>query len=347
MNIRVHGVRIRRGLLPALGVAAAVAAAAGTGCAGGRAHKGPSTPAAAVQEVPAGRFDAGRALLEGIDTAGPGEMWRPGDRVLLGIAADGAGPPREWYLRVTAVGSPITLDSGEVIQVMDSLRFRPTAAPGTPWLFAEYPLVMMRVELFDGSGAALSSSTAMMPAICLRYGLTEFIEQERAGQSLVMPGEVQEKTAGGDLKATERQLRNIAGWLALMKLPVFLNRDKSMDGLLWELIERPGLMSIVFNGGVSMSLAMKAADAVPEEAAGLPGPAFRVPLRVEINGTKAMECRLLIAPATPPLGPCNGLVAIDAVNPRDPGKRVTIRLLAARRGGGSGAGAQTAKHAVR
>ena len=36
------------------------------------------------------------------------------------------------------------------------------------------------------------------------------------------------------------------------------------------------------------------------------------------------------ARAVPPLGPCNALIGLDAVNPRDGRKRVSVRLLAAR-----------------
>jgi hypothetical protein len=305
----------------------------------GCSSQGPGLPQPAAPpsaDALAARFAAGRALLDGFDAAEPEGQWRPGDRVLLGIAMDGAGQQKEWYLRVMAGPSAIKMNSGEVLTSQDRIRVRASGVPDSPWLVVEFDLVMMVVELFDGDGKEISSTVAMMPAICLRHGLTEFIEQEMAGQEFMVPGEELEKTAGGDLKATERQMRNIAGWLAVMKLPEFLNREDSMEGLLWQLIERPGLLSIVMNGGVSMALQMRGKDAVAQEPApGLASPAFRVPMKVVINDATAMEYELVIARAAPPLGPCNGLVAIDAVNPKDPKKRVSVRLLAARRGGES------------
>lgn len=251
----------------------------------------------------------------------------------MGIAADGAGPPREWYLRVTAVADTIQLSSGEKFTARDRVKVTRTEDPSGPRLVVDFDLVLMAVELFDGAGKKVSASTAMMPSICLQHGLTEFIEQERAGVSIMRTEEPLERTPEGELKATDLQMRNISGWLAIMKLPEFLNRNKSVEGLVRQLIERPGVLSVVMNGGVSMSLQMRGKDAAPvAAAAGMSSPVYEVPMLVLINDRTAMECRLRVAPAAPPLGPCNGLVAIDASNPRDPGKRVSVRLLAARRG---------------
>lgn len=314
-------------------VAIAAIAAAGWGCGTAPRSAAPQAPAADAATALAARFAAGRALLEGFDPAEPEGRWRPGDRVLLGIAADGAGPPREWYMRVTAVADTIELSSGEKLTARDRVKVSRTEDPDGPRLVVDFELVLMSVELFDGEGKSISASTAMMPSICLQHGLTEFIEQERAGLSIMRTGEPQERTPEGELKATELQRRNLAGWLAIMKLPEFLNRNKSMEGLVWQLIERPGVLSVVVNGGVSMSLQMRGKDATPvEAAAGMASPVYDVPMQVLINDRTAMECQLRVAPAAPPLGPCNGLVAIDARNPRDPGKRVSVRLLAARRG---------------
>jgi hypothetical protein len=282
-----------------------------------------------IAEVEPGRFDRGRELLEGFTVAGEDEHWGIGDSVLLGIAMDAPGISRTWYMRATVLGLPVLQLDGKVFTMSDSARVRMrTPEDELRWVRVDYGVVPVAVELFDGHLELLAENQAMMPDLCLRWGLVEFIELGRGGVGFL---DGLDLSAGGDLVAVETQNRFLAGWLALTKLPDFLHRD-SMKGLVWQLVDRPSLLSIVRSRGVTMSL-----DLAPELAEEIPSPragierAYRVPMHVTINGEPAMVCSLLLARPTPPLGPASGLLGLDAENPRNPAKRITVRLLAAER----------------
>jgi hypothetical protein len=291
-------------------------------------------PTIEIQPGPIARFAAGTRLVEGFDAFEPGRGWSPGDTVLLGIAMDAPGVSREWYIKATAIGD-LPIKSGDQIALFsprDSVRVRYAGKNGAAehrWVRVDYNLVPVMVELFDAEAKLLSQNLAMMPEMCLQYGMIDNIELQRDGRgfydSVTVPPD------GGELVAGEEQKRFLAGWVAMMKLPDFLHRE-SMQGVLWQLIERPSLFSLLRNGGVSLGLGMDArrAELVEPPPLGLPAPVYRVPLEVEVNGATAMNCELMLARAVPPLGPCNALIGLDAVNPRDGRKRVTVRLLAAR-----------------
>ncbi len=301
----------------------------------------------ALELTGSNRFASGAKILEGFDECRPGEEWASGDCILLGIAMDTPGASREWYLRVTALGHEFVRNQeGKAFALRDSVRVRYRGKEGEEhgaWVRVDYDLVPVRVELFDRDATLLSATVAMMPDLCLRHGMIDNIELERSGRGFYDSfaesehGGQTARGAGEERVAGEEQKRFLAGWLALMKFPDFLHR-KSMGGLLWQLIERPSLISIALSGGVSLGLSLdpKRAELVGDEerlagaGPGLTGPVYRVPLHVEVNGSKALECEVLLARAVPPLGPGNGLLAIDAVNPRDAHKRITVRLLAAR-----------------
>jgi hypothetical protein len=312
----------RTGFIAAAGVIAAVAG----GCAG------PAPRAANAGRAAEVEFPAAARILDGFSDFRPGEGWSPGDSVLLGIAMEGPGISRRWYLKATALEKPrIRIEEdGGTVALRDGMVITYTRRDGSKGrLNVGFDLVPVEVELFDEHGRGLARTLSMQPEVCMRYGFTDYIRLSREGKQFyddlppAAPGEVPE--------AGETQMRGLAGWLAIMRMPGFMQR-KEIDGVLWQLIERPSLLSIALNGGVSLGLSMNPEDATDEPVSPVPaaGPVCRVPLKMDVNGTVAMRCELMVAPPTPPLGPCNGLLGIDAVNPRDPSKRVTIRLLAAR-----------------
>lgn len=292
-------------------------------------------PYGAVQIEPARdlerrRFAAGRELLSGEVEPRSGERWHAGDTVLLGIALDAGSTRTEWYLRATALG-PVSLEiDGTTFNMRDSVRVRRAGEEGA-WVRIEYDMVRVLVELFDSQGRPLSKSTALMPELCLQYGLYEYIEQSLAGQDAFASGPVQ-LDASGELIAGEELRRAVAGWIAIMKLPDFLQRDSGMDQLIWRIIDRPGLLSIFAYRGIQMEVGLNGKDAEPEIAGAVSGPAYRVPVDLTLNGRRAVRCEIVVTRGDPPLGPCNGLLAMDAVHPSDPSRRMAVRLLAARRG---------------
>jgi hypothetical protein len=272
--------------------------------------------------------------MDGFDAPAPGKNWRGGDSVLLGVAIDGAGEPREMYIRVTVAGVPVVEPGITPFVMWGSTGFKINPTNGTPphTVSVSYELAELIVETFDAEGKKLHQTSAMMPGPCLRYGLIEYVEQERAGMTFGHP-DLQGPIVDGVSNATEPQVRAAAGMLALMRLPMFLSREKTMGKTVDHVVRRPGLGSIIVNRGVSVSLALRPERAEPvEPPAPWTGRCYRVPLELEANDRLAANCMLTITRADPPLGPCNGLLEIEASHPDDPAKRVRVKLLAARRG---------------
>jgi hypothetical protein len=294
------------------------------------------TPTTALELAPIpylepDRFAAGRSLLPGKHPPAAGETWRSGDSVLLGIAIDAAGQQREWYLRATIVGKIGGEYDGTPFTISDSVRVK-RSGRGEEWVRIDYDLVRVKIELFDGETRRLSRSTALMPELCLQYGLLDYIEQSLDGRDAFAAAQLQSGEDGEPL-ASEELRRAVAGWIAIMKLPEFLQRERSMEQLIWRIIERPNLLSLLMRGRVNLDVGLSGEDARPETTAGGFEPAYRVPVSLTINGRPAVRCEIVVTRADPPLGPCGGLLAIDATHPSDPQRKLSVRLLGARRGG--------------
>jgi hypothetical protein len=272
------------------------------------------------------QFPAAASILRGFSEFRPGKEWEPGDSVLLGIQLERPGLRRQWYIKATALVLPRIEFQGSSYLLHDEIGLTYRTPDGHQGeLTVPFSLVPVQVELFDERGQRLSRDIVMQPEVCLRYGITDLIELTRAGGTFyegLEPGKPQ--TAG------RAQLRYLSGYLALSRMPRFLQR-RDMSGVFWQLVERPSLLSLVLGErSIKFEIADREATEEPSPPAPAPGTVYRVPLLIGLNGTQLMRCEMMVAPPIPPLGPCNGLLGVDAVNPRDPARRVTIRLLAAR-----------------
>lgn len=323
---------LRLGLVRTIAVAGALAVGSGCVSVDPAAAVGRETTSIPVDEL-SRRFALGRGLMEGLDPVEPGGRWRAGDTALLGVAEDGNGPSKEWYLRIAVRPPPLIEWDGKTLAPSDSVTFR-TSPRGEPRreVTAHFSLVPMKVEVFDGALNLVTETDAMMPEISLRYGLIEHVRQQREGVSMTDPAH-NGPMIDGHVTASEVQLRGIAGLLALARFPQFVERVPSVEGLMARMVERPPLLSILANRGVSMSVQLAPREAVEvSPPPGVVGPVYRVPVRVEMNGRKALDCELLLATADPPFGACNGVLGLEAAHPRFVERRVRVRLLAARRG---------------
>jgi hypothetical protein len=287
-----------------------------------------------VTAVEPDRFAIGRRLLPDnsmprLAGASARDSWLPGDAVLFGVAVDAGAERREWYVRARVIGKIMSEFEGSPFAMGDSVRVR-RAGVGD-WVRIDYDVVRVAIELFDGDGHLLSSSEALMPELCLQYGLYEYIELSQQGRDPFAAGALS-YGEHGELMADDDVRRAVSGWIAMMKLPEFLQRDSGMEQLLWKLIERPSLLSIVANRGVQMEVGLNGKDARPVPSGSVYGPAYRVPVLLTLNNRPAVRCEIVVARGAPPLGPCNGLLAIDATHPSDPSRRIAVRLLAAQRG---------------
>jgi hypothetical protein len=127
----------------------------------------------------------------------------------------------------------------------------------------------------------------------------------------------------------------IIGMMALLNV---VQEDKVLSEYFWQVVEKPGVFSVIANFGVKVSIRMPFENSLPvkELPAHLPvtGPAFAVPLQVDVNGNPALLVRILAADPARPYALCGGMVAATARHPTDPGLQFDVILLAAQRAHG-------------
>jgi len=115
-----------------------------------------------------------------------------------------------------------------------------------------------------------------------------------------------------------------------------LQQNETLERVLWRVVDKPSVLSVVLGGGVRVSIGPRFERVTIDERP-LPGvppgqTAYRVPLDITVNGHIALRSVLTVVESRFPLSIGAGVVAIDGEHPRDPERRVAVRLLASRRG---------------
>jgi hypothetical protein len=107
--------------------------------------------------------------------------------------------------------------------------------------------------------------------------------------------------------------------------------DDVLAALLWQVIEKPSVWSVVASLGVSVTLQPQffVAEHVEQPACGGVKP-WRLPMSVVVNDQPALQTELFVAPAVRPFALCGGILGITAWHPRDPSRQASLLLLAAR-----------------
>ena len=103
--------------------------------------------------------------------------------------------------------------------------------------------------------------------------------------------------------------------------------------ILEQVVQKPSLWSIAGNLGVGANFeyGWQEVETVAEDPIGLHAPAYRVPVRVYLNGKPAVKSTIIVSTTRPPLRTSAGIVAICAEHPTEEGRRLFLRLLSARR----------------
>ncbi|MGE3182938.1 MAG: hypothetical protein AB7N71_15010, partial [Phycisphaerae bacterium] len=113
--------------------------------------------------------------------------------------------------------------------------------------------------------------------------------------------------------------------------------------MLMSTVQKPSLWSILTKGGIDSRI-LPRFDLIQSGARPIAGSQGRTPLilpfDVMINDETALNCRLFVVPAESPLLPTAGVVGVEASHPTEAGRRITLTVLAARRGAAVGALAQ-------
>jgi hypothetical protein len=132
--------------------------------------------------------------------------------------------------------------------------------------------------------------------------------------------------------AAERdRLSESVGLLMLTMLTI--RKHDQLEGLLWKIVQKPSVWSVVSNFGVTVNLSIDMDQARPV-ASELPGqlgdlPALRFPMSLLVNDHTAIECEATVVPPLPPLHFCGGIIRLAGHHPRDPGRRFRLQLVGA------------------
>ncbi len=254
--------------------------------AGSEAETRPAGPRGDLREaVLRQRFAAGERILSGFDPVEKDGAWRIGDRVLFGLSLeDGtevltrfvrlemrsavvaatANANAEGVARLGAEGEerPFVLAPSLAPFEVTALDRRRRIVPG-PW-FATL------VSVFDETGGAIESELIALPEEALRRGFRSPAEAargllERTNQRRDQDRKVAAEDAIANAVAISDRMTElfggVLGFLEIFKSSPALEslRSRVVD----EVVDKPGLLSVVFGGGVDGAVIIAVAGTKP------------------------------------------------------------------------------------
>ncbi|MCA8964910.1 MAG: hypothetical protein H6838_11270 [Planctomycetes bacterium] len=267
----------------------------------------------------AAEFPGAARLLDGFSPFTFASEWVPGDTVLYGLRLRRGDQQQRWLLRlhldeVDAGGAPLRWD----LQVNGGLqRF-------------ESALSRVTATVADADGNVLGGSRPQMPRDFLARGFAPACEQVRAYRE-----DHPEAEAGqGFYEGVDARLLAEAVVSAMALLDTVRN-DPLLSPILWQVVQRPSLLSVIGNLGVSVVVQprfLRATETVPPISEMPHGAVWRVPIDLFVNDAPALVAELVVGTSLPPFGVGGGILAAIARHPSDPEVEFEVLLLAARRG---------------
>ncbi len=229
-------------------------------------------------------------LLDGFDVADPTLPLRVGDRALIGVRRWRGDEVRNWFVLVKAY----TLGDARGDQPM------------------------LHAEIFDAEHQQLSEVYAKITGY-LPDGIADACRAALDPDPPPARGFAPGQPAGPKARGT----------FCLMDLLRVVVHSNELAAVLWDVIDRPSLLSLL--GGVEVSAGMSFRHARPITDPSLEAPGYAFPLVLRVNGTDALHCEVTVVEPASPLRVCGGVTQIVGHAPDDPTRRVVLRLLAARR----------------
>jgi hypothetical protein len=282
-------------------------------------------------------FPGASAMLAGFDAPVADGEWRVGDEVLLGLRLARDGACRHWLLHLR-LAEPLAREPGA-----DSAPLPPVAWPlrvnGVDTVVAS-AACRVHATVADADGAALGRCEPLLPRDLLAAGFADacrLVGARRAQRAEAGASGRDEGAGGGDggdafYRGVDVQPLARATVAAVALLQV-VQEDGVLAPLLWEVVERPSLWSVVTSLGVRALLRPRFHDAEPTPSpVAAAGSAWRVPMTLLVNDDPALLTELYVVPSAPPFALCGGIVAAMARHPTDPSLELSLVLLAARRG---------------
>jgi len=191
------------------------------------------------------------------------------------------------------------------------------------------PLYEVDLGLFDQAGVAQEASRVRLGEGVVQDHVEACLAYEEL-ERMVLPATLDGGDDAGIATAVDAAVAPFMESLtlstqSLVSLFGLAQDDDLLADLLWSVVEKPNLLSLVLALGVDVSLRVEFDDAERVSADLSPAPEFpdqwRLPLSLWINEQLALELDLFVARPTPPLSVTGGVVALEG---RHPTRDVTI-----------------------
>ena len=291
--------------------------------------------ASAVAEHHDGRDSGGSVaerLLSGFDPvsdAGISER----DRVLcrLTLRQDDVVKD-EWLIRATVIHPKGRRQDGSRGVLVDCSSYKPDGSRRKrlvpyflTWRRGDAPIpsaqsaaVAISVEVFDAEGVRLSTRTVWLGTKYLHYGMLSACRVESEGEAL----------SAEKLSRWEMANRALFSFLSLV------HHDEVLRAAFWKVVTIPTLWSVLTNWDVKVRVEplFDKATVTNTDVDGHSVEAFNLPMQVLGNGQPMLLTSLQVVEPHSPRTITAGVVSMVVVKPGAPGTRITMQMLAARRG---------------
>lgn len=279
-------------------------------------------------------FPGADDLLRGYaNAAEDGDLgWRSGDQVLFGLRLQSDGRMRRWLVRLTVTDTELfeADDGTDHGQPVPRLQRRTFDVHERETVELTSRIAAVRVEVADERGHPLGESRIEMPRDLLDKGFTA------ACQSMETPAWRRQRRNLDTLYANIDIRPYVEAMGALMAMLDVIAEDPTLSPILWQVVQKPSLWSVLWHFGASVSVQPRFHDSI--RAVPLPAPfhagdaAWVVPITLTVNGAPALFCDVIVGSSARPFALCGGIVGAEARHPTDAGLTFSFRLLAAQRG---------------
>jgi hypothetical protein len=273
-------------------------------------------------------FPAAAAILRGFDAGSATDLdWRAGDQVLFGLRLRTGDRLRHWLLHLQVLEPQAADADGAARAPLPAIDWT-LNINGAPEQFHSR-LCRVQATVHDQHGVVVGRSEPLVPRDLLANGFAAACElvvrqQRRRPHMVGTDGFYQDLDLAPLARAT----------VCAVALLQVVQDDAVLSPLLWEVVQRPSLWSVLSHLGARVVLRPRfhAAVEVPASAASGAARAWQVPMTLLVNDQPVLLTELLVGEPWPPFALGGSLLGATARHPEDGGREFALQLLAARRG---------------
>jgi hypothetical protein len=278
--------------------------------------------------IGAARFPGASTILAGFDATEAGAEWRAGDRVLYALSTESRKGTQAKLIELELVElcafGPAT---GGPAQIYETVTLSGTV--GSHALKWSSPLLRVAVRVYEIDGRLAQQTEAKVPETVLRSGMYPALRLTAEWMPRIA-------LAGGaqTIEPTDEEARIFAEAAGMLPTLLALFQDDGvLESLLMQVVGTPPLLSLLsgIQVGVSGDLE-KSSVATDLTNPCSPSSIYRLPVRLAVNETPMVDLELDVVAADPPLRLSGGILAMSGVACGGSERKVTLELLAARRG---------------